>query len=227
MSDLIIYGFTFLAVIITGAAQAFITSTYKKYSEFENTKKMSGAETARKILDENGLSNVKVMEVSGFLSDHYDPSAKVVRLSSTNYSGRSVAGLSVAAHECGHAIQDKENYTFLRFRASLVPFVNFSSYAGYLAITIGCIMGILGIVKIGILLECVILLFQVVTLPVEIDASRRALKEVERLKLLNNSEFEKGKTVLIAAALTYVASVASTLLQILRLLFMFRRNDDK
>ena len=225
MNDLIIYGLTFLAVIITGAAQAFITSTYKKYSEVENTKGMSGEQTARKILDANGLSNVKVTEVSGYLSDHYDPSAKEVRLSSSNYNGKSISGLSVAAHECGHAIQDKENYTFLRLRASLVPFVNFSSYAGYLAITIGCITGMIGIVKIGILLECVILLFQVVTLPVEIDASKRALKEVEKYKYLNSSEFQSGKTVLIAAALTYVASVASTLIQILRLVFMFRRND--
>ncbi len=226
MNDFIIYGLTFLAFIITSLAQAFITSTYKKYSELKNIKEMSGAETARKILDENGLKEVKVLEVGGYLTDHYDPSAKVVRLSSANYSGKSIAGLSVAAHECGHAIQDKENYSFLRLRAAMVPFVNFSSYAGYLAIAIGGLTGLLGIVKIGILLECVILLFQVVTLPVEIDASRRALSEVKRLNYLGDSEFDSGKKVLIAAALTYVASVASTLIQIVRLLFVFR-NDEK
>ncbi len=225
MNELIIYGLTFLAVIITSLAQAFITSTYKKYSEVKNNRGMSGAETARKILDDNGLKEVKVLEVSGYLTDHYDPSAKVVRLSSDNYNGKSIAGLSVAAHECGHAIQDKENYSFLRIRAALVPFVNFSSYAGYFAIAIGCLTGILGIVKIGILLECVILLFQIVTLPVEIDASKRALSEVERLNYLSTAEFKNGKTVLIAAALTYVASVASTLLQIVRLIFMFRKEE--
>lgn len=225
MNELIIYGLTFLAVIITSLAQAFITSTYKKYSEVKNNRGMSGAETARKILDDNGLKEVKVLEVSGYLTDHYDPSAKVVRLSSDNYNGKSIAGLSVAAHECGHAIQDKENYYFLRIRAALVPFVNFSSYAGYFAIAIGCLTGILGIVKIGILLECVILLFQIVTLPVEIDASKRALSEVERLNYLSTAEFKNGKTVLIAAALTYVASVASTLLQIVRLIFMFRKEE--
>lgn len=227
MNDFIIYGLTFLAFIITSLAQAFITSTYKKYSEVKNEKGLSGAETARKILDENGLKNVRVLEVSGYLSDHYDPSAKVVRLSSTNYNGRSISGLSVAAHECGHAIQDKENYTFLRMRASLVPLVNFSSYAGYLAIVIGSFTGIFGLIKIGILLECIILLFQVITLPVEIDASRRALEEIKKLKYLNEKEYEKGRTVLIAAALTYVASVASALIQILRLILIFNRKEDK
>ncbi len=226
MNDLIIYVLTMLAVIITSLAQAFITSVYKKYSEVKNEKSMSGAETARRILDENGLQDVQVLEVSGFLSDHYDPSAKAVRLSSTNYNGRSIAGLSVAAHECGHAIQDKNNYAFLRMRASLVPLVNFSSYAGYLAIAIGGVTGIFGLIKIGILLECVILLFQVITLPVEIDASSRALKEVKRLRYLNEKEYEKGKVVLIAAALTYIASVASALIQILRLVLMFNRKDD-
>ena len=112
MNDLIVYGLTFFAFIITTLAQTFITSTYKKYSNVKNVKGLSGAETARKILDENGLNNVKVLEVSGFLTDHYDPSAKVVKLSSDNYNGRSISGLSVAAHECGHAIQDKDDYIF-------------------------------------------------------------------------------------------------------------------
>ena len=227
MDDLIIYGLTFLAFIITSLAQAFITSTYKKYSVVKNNKGLSGFETARKILDENGLENVKVLEVSGFLTDHYDPSAKVVRLSSSNYNGRSIAGLSVAAHECGHAIQDKNNYMFLRMRATMVPLVNFSSYAGYLAIVIGGFTGIFGLIKLGILLECVILLFQIITLPVEIDASKRALREVKRLKYLSGNEYDKGRTVLIAAALTYVASVASALIQILRLVLMFNRREEK
>ena len=225
MEDLIVYGLTFLAVIITSLAQAYITSTYKKYSLIKNGNGMTGREVARKILDNNGLKNVEVVEVSGYLSDHYDPSSKVVRLSNSNYSESSISAVSVAAHECGHAIQDKENYTFLRFRASLVPIVNFSSYAGYLAIVIGGFTGIFGLIKLGILLECVILLFQVVTLPVEIDASKRALSEVKKYQYLDEKAYSSGKSVLIAAALTYVASVASALIQIFRLVLVYGRRE--
>ena len=227
MYDLIIYSLTFVAFIITSGAQLFVTSTYKKYIEVQNGKKITGADVARKILDKNGLRSVDVVETSGFLSDHYDPSSKVVRLSSDNYKTASIAAVSVAAHECGHAIQDKNNYLFLRLRASLVPVVNFSSYAGYLAIVIGGITGIFGLIKIGILLECVILLFQIVTLPVEIDASRRALREVKEYGYLSKGEFGSGRLVLIAAALTYVASVASALLQILRLVLIYGRREEK
>ena len=227
MEDLIIYGLTFAAVIITSLAQAYITSTYKKYSLVRNSNGMTGREVARKILDNIGLKNINIVEVSGYLSDHYDPSSKVVRLSKGNYSENSISAVSVAAHECGHAIQDKENYSFLRFRASLVPIVNFSSYAGYLAIVIGGFTGIFGLIKIGIILECVILLFQVVTLPVEIDASKRALSEVKKYKYLDEKEYGSGKSVLIAAALTYVASVASALIQILRLILVYGKRDEK
>lgn len=227
MYDLIIYGLTFVAFIITSGAQIFITSTYKKYSEVGNGKKITGADVARKILDKNDLQKVDVVETSGFLSDHYDPSSKVVRLSSDNYRKASIAGVSVAAHECGHAIQDKENYLFLRFRASMVPLVNFSSYAGYLAIVLGGITGLFGLIKLGILLECVILLFQVVTLPVEFDASRRALKEIKKYGYLSEDEYRSGRLVLIAAALTYVASVASALLQIFRLVLIYGRKEKK
>ncbi|MBR3229633.1 MAG: zinc metallopeptidase [Bacilli bacterium] len=227
MYDLILYGLTFVAFIITSLAQAYITSTYKKYSLVKNGNGMTGREVARKILDNNGLKNVDVVEVSGYLSDHYDPSSKVVRLSNSNYSESSISAVSVAAHECGHAIQDKDNYLFLRFRASLVPIVNFSSYAGYLAIVIGGFTGIFELIKLGILLECVILLFQVVTLPVEIDASKRALSEVKRYKYLSEEEYGSGKSVLIAAALTYVAGVASALIQILRLVLVYGRREKK
>lgn len=227
MEDLIVYGLTFVAFIITSLAQAYITSTYKKYSLVKNGNGMTGREVARKILDNNGLKNVDVVEVSGYLSDHYDPSSKVVRLSNSNYNESSISAVSVDAHECGHAIQDKENYKFLRIRASLVPIVNFSSYAGYLAIVIGGFTGIFGLIKLGILLECVILLFQVITLPVEIDASKRALFEVKKNKYLNEEEYGSGKSVLTAAALTYVAGVASALIQILRLLLVYGRREKK
>lgn len=227
MNDLIVYGLTFLTLIITSFAQAYITSTYKKYSLVNNSKGLSGKDAARKILDSNGLNNVEVTSVTGYLSDHYDPSSKVVRLSDSNYNGNSISAISVAAHECGHAIQDKENYAFLRFRTSLVPIVNLSSYAGYFAIVIGSFTGLFGLIKLGLLLESVILLFQIVTLPVEIDASRRALGEVKKYGYLSEGEYGKGKKVLIAAALTYVASVLSAVIQILRLVLIYgRRNKD-
>ena len=227
MGDIIVYGLSFIAFIITSFSQAYITSTYKKYSLVNNNTGMTGREIARKILDNNGLKNVEVVSVSGYLSDHYDPSSKVVRLSKSNYDEASISSVSVAAHECGHAIQDKENYYFLRLRVSLVPIVNFSSYAGYLAIVIGCFTGIFGIIKLGLLLECVILLFQVITLPVEIDASKRALSEVKKNRYLDEKEYDSGKKVLIAAALTYVASVATALIQILRLVLVYGRRDKK
>lgn len=227
MEDLLVYGLTFLAFIITSLAQAYITSTYKKYGLVKNSNSMTGREVARKILDNNGLKNVDVVEVSGYLSDHYDPSSKVVRLSNSNYNESSISSVSVAAHECGHAIQDKENYSFLRLRASLIPIVNFSSYAGYLAIVIGCFTGIFGLIKLGILLECVILFFQVVTLPVEIDASKRALSEIKKYNYLDEKEYDSGKSVLRAAALTYVAGVATALIQILRLILVYGRRNKK
>jgi len=222
----IIYGLSIIALIITVGAQIFISSAYSKYSKVKNNNNITGAEAARRILDSNGLSNVQVESTSGYLTDHYDPRTKVIRLSKSNYSGSSVAAVAVASHECGHAIQDKDNYTFLRIRSSLVPLVNFSSYAGYIAILLGCIFGSLNLIWVGILFEVVILLFQLITLPVEFDASSRALSEIKRLELLTEKEHKNGKTVLTAAALTYVASVVSAILEILRLILIYGRRDD-
>lgn len=215
-----------LSVIITLAAQTYISTTYSKYSQVKSNNNLTGAEVARKILDNNGLNNIEVVEVRGYLSDHYDPTKKLVALSSNNFNSSSIAGVSVAAHECGHAIQDKENYSFMRLRASLVPIVNLSSYAGYIAIVLGIIMGALNFIWIGIALEVVILLFQLITLPVEFDASKKALREVEKYNILNNQEIKAGKTVLTSAALTYVASVATTLIEILRLVVVFGNRRD-
>lgn len=215
-----------LSVIITLAAQTYISTTYSKYSQVKSNNNLTGAEVARKILDNNGLNNIEVVEVRGYLSDHYDPTKKLVALSSNNFNSSSIAGVSVAAHECGHAIQDKENYSFMRLRASLVPIVNLSSYAGYIAIVLGIIMGALNFIWIGIALEVVILLFQLITLPVEFDASKKALREVGKYNILNNQEIKAGKTVLTSAALTYVASVATTLIEILRLIVVFGNRRD-
>lgn len=222
----IVYGLTIISIIITIGAQIFVNASYSKYKKVRNERGITGREAAREILDRNGLGNVKVVETHGMLSDHYDPRSKVVRLSSEIYHGDSVAGISVAAHECGHAIQDKEGYLFMKIRSSLVPVVNFSSYAGYLAIVFGFMFGALNLVWIGILFEIAILVFQLVTLPVEINASSRALKLIREYSFFTKRELGKGKTMLTAAAMTYVASVASTLIQILRLILMIGRRND-
>ena len=216
-----------ISLVITLGAQLFVSGAYSKYSKVKNKKRMSGSEAARYILDKNGLEDVKVRRVGGYLSDYYDPRNKTVNLSSANYENASVGALSVACHECGHAIQDKVGYAFMRIRAALVPFVNFSSYAGYFAILFGCLFDSMNLIWFGIFAEMVILLFQIVTLPVEIDASKRAIKELDKYELLDKDELSGGKTMLIAAALTYVASVATTVIQILRLILTFGGRDDR
>ena len=215
-----------ISLIITGAAQAYIKSTYSTYSKEMCKKGMTGEEVARLILDNNDLKKIKVEEVSGYLSDHYDPSAKAVRLSTSNFRETSISSVSVAAHECGHAIQDKVNYPMMRLRHALVPIVNITNRLGYIAIVIGCIASIFGLVQIGIALEAVIVLFHLVTLPVEIDASRRALSKLEEYNILDKKEHSSGKKVLRAAALTYVAGVLSAILEILRLIAMYSRRNN-
>ena len=225
-SYFIYYGITAIAFMITGLANLYITITYKSNREFINNKEIKGKDAARLLLDRHGLNNVEIVQVEGTLSDHYDPKKKVIRLSNSNFEENSISAVAVACHECGHAIQDKENYLFMRIRASLVPVVNICSYAGYIAIFIGVLTGLLNIIWLGILLECAMLLFQLITLPVEFDASKRALKEIKQTNILDISEHRKARKVLIAAALTYVAGVLSTLLQIVRLLLMFTRRRD-
>ena len=226
MEFFIIYGLGIIALVITLAAQAFVTTSYNKYSKVQATRGLTGSEVARLILDKHGLQDVKVVETSGNLSDHYDPKAKVVRLSEGIYGKSTVAGVAVACHECGHAIQHKEGYTFLRIRSAMVPFVNLCSYAGYIAILLGSIFSALGLIWAGIIAEVVILLFQLITLPVEFDASRRGLKEVKEGQYLIEKEYSNGKTMLTAAALTYVASVAAAVIQILRLVLIYGRRND-
>lgn len=215
-----------LSLLVTLAAQIYINSSYNKTKRIKNRAGITGAQTARKILDENGLSNVKVEEVRGVLGDHYDPRTKTVRLSSDIYRNTSIASASVAAHETGHAIQDKEGYFFLKLRNSIVPLVNFASYAGYFAILIGIIASSLKIIWIGIIAEIVILVFQLITLPVEFAASKRALKQLEKQKILEKIEISTSKKMLTAAALTYVASVTATILEILRLLIAVGDRND-
>ncbi len=226
MDEFVVYGLTFISLIISLVAQIFVNSAYSKYKKVRNNNGITGKEAARMLLDKHGLRDVKVVATRGFLSDHYDPRSKTVALSHDNYNEASIAAVSVACHECGHAIQDKDEYIFMRMRASLVPITNFASYAGYLAILFGCIFGAFNLIWIGIFCELAILLFQIVTLPVEFDASRRATNELAKMNFFDKDELRKGKTMLRAAAFTYVASVATTLIQILRLVLMAGRRRD-
>ena len=214
-------------LLIPMAAQIYISVTYGKYKKIKNSYDMTGYDVARKILDDNGLNDVYVVQTTGTLSDHYDPRRKTVRLSNEVYNGSSVASMAIAAHECGHAIQHKEGYIFLKIRSFLVPFTNFSTKIGYFVVVIGLIFNLLGVAKFGIYLLLVILLFQLVTLPVEFNASSRAKKQLNKLNIVTEDEDSGVKSMLLAAAFTYVASLVSTLLQILRLaLIVFSRNDD-
>ena len=160
---------------------------------------------ARKILDENGLYNVAVEETPGHLSDHYDPTAKTVRLSTDNYYGHSVAGTAVATHEVGHAIQDAKDYKFMRVRHSLVPVANFGSNMSWIFVLIGIFAQMSGLLLLGIILMAAGVVFQLVTLPVEFDASKRAMQQIEALGIVSTDEYGQARKVLNAAALTYVA----------------------
>lgn len=219
------YGLLTISMIIALASQGYINSWFSKTKKMKNHKGLTGKEVARQILDKNGLKNVKVVETQGVLSDHYDPRNKTVNLSPDIYEGNTIAAVSVASHECGHAIQDKDGYLFLKIRRSIVPIVNLASTLGYISILIGIFAGAFTFLRIGILMEVVILAFQIITLPVEFNASSRALKKIEEYKMVTDEEHGYATKMLTSAALTYVASVAATLVQILRLVLLFSGND--
>lgn len=213
--------------MITLVAQSFVTSRYRRYLVKDTKKGLSGQEVARMILDEHGLSHIYVTEVKGMLTDHYDPNRKVVRLSREVFHGTSVAACSVAAHEVGHAIQDKEGYFFIRLRGAIFPLVSFASKFGYLAILIGFLFNFMDLAWGGVGLLLIILFFQLITLPVELDASKRALTELQKLEILEKKELSNGKDMLQAAAMTYVASLATTLLEIMRFILIIAGRDDQ
>ena len=221
------YGLVLIGVVITLVAQSFVTSRYRRYRTKDTKKGLSGQEVARMILDKHGLSHIYVTEVKGTLTVHYDPNRKVVRLSSEVFHGTSVASCSVAAHEVGHAIQDKEGYFFIRLRGAIFPLVSFASKFGYLAILIGFLFNFMDLAWGGVGLLLIILFFQLITLPVELDASRRALAELQKLEILEEKELSNGKDMLQAAAMTYVASLATTLLEILRFVLIIAGRDDR
>lgn len=207
-------------------AQFKVKSTYNKYSKIRSTSGMTGAQVARLILDQNGLHDVKVVENPGVLTDHYNPITKIVALSTSNYHEASVAGTAVAAHEVGHAIQDKEAYAFLRFRHRLAPVASLTSNASWIFIMIGIIFSSMNsLLGIGILLMAVGVLFQVVTLPVEFNASSRAMDQIVQLGIIRNDEEKQAKKVLSAAAMTYVAATAVAVLELVRLVLIFTNRD--
>lgn len=217
---------TLIGSMVVMYAQAKISTAYKSCRSISNKRRITGQEVARMILDQNGLSNVHVVAIKGELTDHYDPSRKVVRLSNDIFHGDSIASMSVAAHECGHAIQDKEGYSFMKIRSALVPVVNFVTYSGYFVTFFALFMGAMTYVKVGIVILLATLLFQLVTLPVEFDASKRAKQELKKLGLTEKEEESDVSDMLSAAAFTYVASVFNTLLNLLRMIVIIRREDD-
>lgn len=178
------------------------------------------------ILDANGLNNIYVVETEGELTDHYDPNRKVIKLSRGIFNKESIAAISVAAHEVGHAIQDKDGYIYMRIRAFLVPVVNFVTYIGYIVAFISLFAGITGYLKVSIFIILAAILFQLITLPVEFDASKRAKEELLKLNLIDSNEADNVKDMLGAAAMTYVASLISSLINLLRLIIMLRGRDD-
>ena len=220
------YIFVIIGAGITLLAQALVTGRYQQYKKIDASGGKSGRDIARKILDANGLENVKIQEVAGTLTDHYDPTNKTVNLSTDIYGDASIASIAVAAHECGHAIQDKVGYTFLRIRHKMVPTVNLCSKLGYVVIFIGLIAGLFNVAVIGLILLGAILVFQLVTLPVEFNASSRAKKQLIELGLVNESDSSGVSSMLFAAALTYVAALASSIFQILRLFLMISGRRD-
>ncbi|EOR23588.1 zinc metallopeptidase [Niallia sp. FSL W8-1348] len=216
-----IFVYFILIILIPIWAQMKVKSAYKKYSKVASSSQMSGREVARRVLDSNGLYDVSVEETRGVLSDHYDPRSKVVRLSTENYHGHSVAAAAIAAHEVGHAIQDQQEYSFLRFRSALVPVASFGSNASWIFIMIGIFARLDGMLLLGIILMAAGVLFQFVTLPVEFNASNRAMDQVVSLGIIRNDEERETKKVLNAAALTYVAAAAVAVLELVRLLLIY------
>ena len=198
-----------------------VRTTYNKYSKVPSSTGATGYDVARRILDAHGLYDVQIEEIRGVLTDHYDPRAKVVRLSSDIYHGHSLAAIAVAAHECGHALQDQEEYAFLRFRSALVPLASFGSNISWILILAGIFLTATNLLLLGIIFMAFAVLFQVVTLPVEFNASSRAMNQVVSLGLIRNEEEGGARKVLNAAAMTYVAAAAVAVIELLRFVLMY------
>ena len=211
------YILVILAFVLSMIVQTAMQSTFRKYSRVRSSYGMTGAQVAQRILESEGIYGVQVRPVRGNLTDHYDPRSKTVNLSESIYGSTSVAALGVAAHECGHAIQDARDYAPLRIRSALVPAANFGSQFSWILFFIGLVLQSGILTEIGILLFCFALLFQLVTLPVEFNASHRAMQKLKTLGMEEGRELSDTRKVLTAAAMTYVAAVCASLLYLLRM----------
>lgn len=222
------YILVLIGAIISMIASARVKSTYAKYGKVRSHSGMTATDAARMILDNAGLRHVRIERVSGDLTDHYSPKEQVLRLSDTTINSGSIAAIGVAAHECGHAIQHAQHYAPLNIRNAIVPVVNLGSTLSWPMILLGLIFGFAGFFKVGILLFSFSLIFQIITLPVEFNASSRAIAILENSGMLYEDELKGARKVLSAAAMTYVAAVVATLLSLLRLIILFggRRNND-
>lgn len=221
------YILVIIGAVICAIASWNVTRTYKKFSKFSNGKNLMAQDVAALILHRAGIFDVKIERVRGSLTDHYSPKEKVLRLSDDVYGSTSVAAIGVAAHECGHAIQHHVGYFPLKLRSASVPIANIGSKIYWPVIIIGLIIGYMEIAQIGVLLFSFVVLFQLITLPVEFNASSRALEVLTERKLLIGGELKGAQKVLKAAALTYVASLFSSILQLLRLILLTRNNNRR
>lgn len=217
--------FVLPAVILAFYAQTKVSTTFNKYSKVGNRRGYTAFDVARKILDKNGLYNVQIERVGGNLTDHFDPKTNVVRLSDATYNSTSVAAIGVAAHEVGHAVQHAEHYMPIRLRNSIVPVVQFSSYLAWPLVLIGILVGSSNLANFGIILFSFVVAFQLVTLPVEFNASSRAIRTLDEQLILDEDEVKKAKKVLSAAAMTYVAAAAVAIGNLLRLLVLSGRSN--
>lgn len=213
-------------VVLAAVAQMMVSSSYSKYSKLISSRGFTGAQVARKILDLNGLSGVTIEHIRGNLTDHYDPTKKVVRLSDAVYSSSSVAAIGVAAHETGHAIQHAKGYIPLQLRSAVFPLVNISSKIALPLAVLGFVLSMDVLINFGILLFSAVVLFQVITLPVEFNASRRALRILGETNILADPEVSAASKVLRAAALTYVASALTAVMNLLRLILLANSRRD-
>ncbi len=217
-----------IAMLLSLVASAMVKSTFSKYARVRSFSNMTGAQAAEKLLHRQGIYDVRIGHIAGDLTDHYDPRNKVLNLSDSTYQSTSVAAIGVAAHECGHAIQHAKGYAPLALRGALVPAANIGSSISWPLIILGIILGVnQTLITIGIFCFSLAVLFQIVTLPVEFDASRRALNLLEADGILQQGEVKQTRKVLTAAAMTYVAGTAGAILQLLRLILLFGgRRDD-
>jgi len=222
------YDWTFIviipAIILSAWAQIKVSSSFNKYSKVININGYTGENVARMLLDSNGLYDVPIELINGKLTDHYDPRNRVMRLSREVFYGNSVASIGVAAHETGHAIQHNERYSPLEIRNAIVPVVNFSSRASWIIFLLGMFLGLGYFINVGIILFIAVVIFQLVTLPVEFDASNKALKILQQRNILYGNEIKGAKAVLSAAAMTYVAAAIMSLLQLVRLIAISRED---